>query len=201
MIKNVVVFGASSRTGVCVVNAAISKGLNVRVSVDRQTEQLRDRFRSVELVEGSPLDIQHVKATLEGQNAIIVVLGTKTKQDTSNVTSEGIKNIVTVMELLRIKVISVCFQSNTFHEDIHTTRDVLEQDERRSWRVLEGSSLHWVAVVTPYVTDVATTGYTIVRGPGYPGVSRGDLAKFLVDCLTMPERYQKTVKIASLDKR
>ncbi|XP_054257280.1 flavin reductase (NADPH)-like isoform X2 [Macrosteles quadrilineatus] len=171
MIKNVVVFGASSRTGVCVVNAAISKGLNVRVSVDRQTEQLRDRFRSVELVEGSPLDIQHVKATLEGQNAIIVVLGTKTKQ------------------------------ANTFHEDIHTTRDVLEQDERRSWRVLEGSSLHWVAVVTPYVTDVATTGYTIVRGPGYPGVSRGDLAKFLVDCLTMPERYQKTVKIASLDKR
>ncbi|KAG8257366.1 hypothetical protein J6590_052235 [Homalodisca vitripennis] len=76
-------------------------------------------------------------------------------------------------------------------------------DHRRMFRALESSDLHWVAVNAAHITDDPPSGYTTRHGENtrYTSVSKHDLAKFLVDTLSMPEHFQKTVGIGSYPRR
>uniref|UniRef100_A0A1B6L7J4 NAD(P)-binding domain-containing protein n=1 Tax=Graphocephala atropunctata TaxID=36148 RepID=A0A1B6L7J4_9HEMI len=203
--NNVAVFGATGMTGTCVVKAALDKGLKVRALLRDPSKLPQEYEGKIEVVKGDVLNIEDVKTTLHGQDAAIVVLGTRNDLGPTNTMSEGLKNIVAVMESLHINVLSVCLSLFLFYEreKVPSVYREVTADHRRMFRALESSDLHWVAVNAAHITDQSPTGYTTRHGENtrYTSVSKHDLASFLVDSLTMPEHFQKTVGIGSYPRR
>lgn len=75
----------------------------------------------------------------------------------------------------------------------------INAEHNRMLNILKESDLQWIAVNSPHIADQPPTGYITKHGAstGYRVISKYDLGKFFVDCLSMPEHYQKVVGIAS----
>jgi len=142
-----------------------------------------------------------VKKTLEGQDGVIVVLGTRNDLSPTTTMSEGLKNVITGMKALDISVVSVCLSAFLFYEPekVPAMFHEINADHQRMFNALKSSELQWIAVNPPHIADQPPTGYITKHGAstGYRVISKYDLGKFFVDCLSMPEHYQKVVGIAS----
>ena len=76
----IVVFGANGRTGVHVVEYAKRRGHRVRAFV-RSSKKLRFDSSGIDVVEGNVNSFQDVRAAVDGQNAIISVIGHRRRVD------------------------------------------------------------------------------------------------------------------------
>ncbi|XP_046658875.1 flavin reductase (NADPH)-like [Homalodisca vitripennis] len=194
--SNIAVFGATGMVGLCVLKAAVEKGLNVQALLRYPNKLPKEYQGKVSYVQGDVFNAEDVRKTLEGQDAAIVVLGTG-----NSVGSKGLTNVIAGMKELNIKVVSVCLSSNVFipPEKDRPMFPGVVAEHRKMFAILKDSGLQWIAVNSPYIMDMRPTGYitahSIIKGD--PGVSKYDLGRFFVDCLSMPEHYQKSVGITS----
>ncbi|XP_046658876.1 flavin reductase (NADPH)-like [Homalodisca vitripennis] len=169
--KHIAVFGATGTTGLCVVKCALDKGLKVRALVRDPSKLPPEYAGRIAVVKGDVLNIEDVKTTLQGQDAAIVVLGTRNDLGPTTTMSEGLKNIMAVMESMRINILSVCLSLFLFYEmeKVPSVYREVTADHRRMFRALESSDLHWVAVNAAHITDDPPSGYTTRHGERTPG--------------------------------
>ncbi|XP_046658878.1 flavin reductase (NADPH)-like [Homalodisca vitripennis] len=203
--KNIAIFGATGMTGVCVIKAALDKGLKIRALLRDPTKLPKEYNGKVDVIKGDVLHAEDVKRTLEGQDAVIVVLGTRNHLGPTTVMSDGLKNIIAGMKALNISVVSVCLSLFLFYDPkkVPVMYHEVTADHRRMFEALKTSGLQWVAVNAAYISDQRSTGYIVQHdaNPRYSTVSKYDLAQFFVDSLTKPEHFQKAVGIASNPRR
>uniref|UniRef100_A0A1B6FNU8 NAD(P)-binding domain-containing protein n=1 Tax=Cuerna arida TaxID=1464854 RepID=A0A1B6FNU8_9HEMI len=199
--KNIAIFGATGMTGVCVLKAALEKGLKIRALLRDPTKLPKEYNGKVDVIKGDVLNAEDVKHTLEGQDAVIVVLGTRHNLGPTTVMSDGLKNIIAGMKALNISVVSVCLSLFLFYDPkkVPVMYHEVTADHRRMFEALKTSGLQWVAVNAAYISDQRPTGYIVQHNANtrYQTVSKYDLAQFFVDSLTMPEHFQKALGIAS----
>lgn len=75
--NRIVVFGATGNTGLCALNSAVNKGLNVRAFV-RDTEKVPANIRDkVETIVGDVTNAEQVSKAVSNRDAVVVVLGTR----------------------------------------------------------------------------------------------------------------------------
>ncbi|XP_071453711.1 flavin reductase (NADPH) [Hetaerina americana] len=197
--KSVVIFGATGNTGLCAVEAALKRELNVRAFV-RDPNKMPNNLRSkVEIVQGDVLSEEQVKSALEGQDAVVVVLGTRNDLRPTTMMSEGTKNIISQMKLQNIENISVCLSAFLFYEPekVPAIFKDINSDHQRMFDCVKASNLKWVAVLPPHIADEPGTDNYQVKHDESGGrvISKYDLGDFLIKCLSMPEHCQKVCGI------
>ncbi|KAI3354001.1 hypothetical protein L3Q82_018561 [Scortum barcoo] len=196
-IKNVAIFGATGMSGLCTLKQAVTAGYNVTVLV-RDPARLPDDHRASRVEVGDVLNKEDVKKTLEGQDAVIIVLGTRNNLDPTTMMSEGTKNIVEAMKARGIRKVVGCMSAFLLWDRSKVPPRLIPvtEDHERMYTVLKTSGLDYVAVMPPHIggdlplTETYMVAENMLRGRA---ISKHDLGHFFVRCLSTSEWDGKTV--------
>ncbi|CAN2391763.1 riboflavin reductase (NADPH) activity, partial [Pristimantis euphronides] len=198
--KNIALFGATGLTGRVLLQQALDTGYNVTVLV-RDPARLPAKVKPTRVVVGDVLNKADVSKTVEGQDAVIIVLGTRNDLGPTTMMSEGAKNIIEAMKEHGVRKVLGC-TSSFLQWDINKVpshyRPVTE-DHVRMHKLLKDSGLDYVAVLPPYIADNKpfTGNYTIkVDERGGDVISTHDLSHFFLRCLNTDEYDGKKVALS-----
>ncbi|XP_074535990.1 flavin reductase (NADPH) isoform X2 [Halichoeres trimaculatus] len=195
-IKNVAIFGATGMTGQTTLSQAVAAGYNVTVLV-RDPARLPADHKASRVVVGDVLNKEDVKKTMEGQDAVIIILGTRNDLSPTTMMSEGTKNIVEAMKARGIRKVIGCMSAFLLWDRSKVPPPLIPvtEDHDRMYTVLKTSGLDYVAVMPPHIDDLPLTGNymtaeSMLRGRA---ISKHDLGHFFVKCLSTNEWDGKTV--------
>lgn len=189
------VFGASSASGRLLVEKALAAGHEVTAFV-RDESKLGISSSNLKVVSGDALDPADVERAVEGRDAVLSTLGPKGKPKV--MAAESMQNIVNAMEkqgVKRLVVVSVAGvpvpqDQRGFNLASGLIKLLLKDvftDRENQLAVLNHSSLDWVAVRVPRLTNDPPTG-SVKAFFGNPSpsmkVTRADLADFMLKQLT-----------------
>ncbi|XP_036978622.1 flavin reductase (NADPH) [Acanthopagrus latus] len=198
-IKNVAIFGATGMTGKATLPLAVAAGYNVTVLV-RDPARLPDDHKASRVVVGDVLNKEDVKKTLEGQDAVIIILGTNNSLSPTTLMSEGTKNIVESMKARGIRKVVGCMSAFLLWDRSKVPARMIPvtEDHDRMYTVLKTSGLDYVAVMPPHIADdlPLTESYmaaeNMLKGRA---ISKHDLGHFFVKCLSTTEWDGKAVGV------
>ncbi|XP_078516775.1 flavin reductase (NADPH)-like [Lissotriton helveticus] len=198
--KNIVIFGSTGLTGKTVLEQAVQAGYIVTVLV-RDASRLPADVAVGKVIVGDVLNKSDVSKAVEGQDAVIDILGNGTDLSPTTVISEGTKNIVEAMKKHGIRKILACMSYFLVWDIAKVPPHYLPvtEDHIRMYEVLKESGLDYVAVLPPYIAgDKPFTGdYSIsIDSPGGDVISKHDLAHFFLKCLTTSEYDGKRVALS-----
>ncbi|XP_076235380.1 flavin reductase (NADPH) isoform X1 [Calliopsis andreniformis] len=199
--NRIVIFGATGNTGLCALNSAVNKGLNVTAfvrDVAKVPTHLKDKIK---VVVGDVTNSEQVSNAICNKDAVVVVLGTRNDLSPTTVLSDGIKNIINAMKTHNVELVSVCLSAFLFYkpEAVPAIFKDLNADHQRMFDLIKESGLKWIAILPPHIADAPSSKY-IVKHDESPGraISKQDLGTFLVESLQQPEHYQKVCGIATV---
>ncbi len=209
---NVVIFGASGRTGRLLVEGALALGHSVTVLVPQagQTAALADEAR---LVQGDILDGGAVSDAVDGQDAAFVTLFDAGVKSERQAIAEGTLNVVRSMQrygLRRLIVLSSSLAHPSRDPNLSWFRErlikpILHKDlaatMRRTEVIVRQSELDWTIVRVTSLTDGRPAGRYRV-GPGFSlvgdtSIARGDVAAFMLDELGRRQNIAHAVALAN----
>ncbi|XP_013871410.1 flavin reductase (NADPH) [Austrofundulus limnaeus] len=198
-VKNVAIFGATGMTGLATLPLAVAAGYNVTVLV-RDPANLPADHKVSRVVVGDVLNKDDVKKTLEGQDAVIIILGTRNDLSPTTVMSEGTKNIIEAMKARGIRKVIGCMSVFLLWDRAKVPPRMLPvtEDHDRMYTLLKTSGLDYVAVMPPHIagdlplTESYMVSETMQRGRA---ISKHDLGHFFVKCLSTSEWDGKTVGV------
>jgi putative NADH-flavin reductase len=207
----VTVFGATGGTGKHVVEQALAAGHEV-TAVARNVSEVTPRD-GLTVLQGDVVDFASVEQAVAGSDAVVSVLGVADRRKPTKLFSEGVSNMVRAMKASGTKrIIALSADGVEPNPAVnigqrlvialvvarilkHLYGDMLEME-----RVLADSETDWTVVRPPRLSDKEHTGeYQLSTGEPGPssGISRADLADYIVTHLADEESYQKLVWITS----
>ncbi|XP_069602857.1 flavin reductase (NADPH) isoform X1 [Ranitomeya imitator] len=197
--KNIVIFGATGMTGKVTLARAEAAGYNVTVLV-RDPARLPDSKKSPRVVVGDVLNKADVSKAVEGQDAAIIILGTRNDLAPTTMMSEGTRNIVEAMKAHGVRKVLGCMSSFLLWDIAKVPPALLPvtEDHIRMLKILQGSGLDYVAVLPPHIADNKpfTGDYTVKVGErGGNVISTNDLGDFFLRCLNTSEYDGKNVTL------
>lgn len=155
----------------------------------------------MELVQGDVTNLDDVKRTLDGVDAVIVTLGTRNKLEPTKVLSSGLRNIVDAMKEKQLTKISVCLSSFLFWEPEKLPAQFINlNDEHKTMLdTIKASGLEFIAILPPHIANEPSSEHQILHDKS-PGriIAKPDLAKFFVDSLELAEHYGHVCGIAKV---
>ncbi|XP_040179092.1 flavin reductase (NADPH) [Rana temporaria] len=197
--KNIVLFGATGMTGQVTLAQALEEGYNVTVLV-RDPARLPANKKPTRIVVGDVLNKSDVSKAVEGQDAVIIVLGTRTDLGPTTMLSEGTRNIVEAMKEHGIRKVVGCMSSFLLWDVAKIPPRLLPvtEDHIRMHQVLKDSELDYVAALPPHIAaDKPLTGdYKVSVERGGNVISAPDLSNFFLRCLKTNEYDGKSVTLS-----
>ncbi len=210
------VLGGSGRTGAHVLTQAVQRGHHVRALV-RSPAALGalDLPKSVELIQGSPANIDDIRSAADGVEAVIDVLNNSRASDNpwakpvspATFMADAARDVLTVMGergIARIVVTS----SQGVGDDWARLNPILRTlirlsnikltfaDHNAVDRLVRGSNTHWTLVRAVALTDKPAAGplHAAEAGTEKPGmwINRADLAGFLLGAIESDKWVRKT---------
>ncbi|XP_063289269.1 flavin reductase (NADPH) [Pelobates fuscus] len=198
--KSIALFGATGMTGTVTLARALDAGLNVTVLV-RDPSRLPPDPKPSKIIVGDVLNKADVAKAVKGQDAVIIVLGTRSDLGPTTMMSEGTRNIVEAMKENKIRKVVGCMSSFLLWDIAKVPPRLLPvtEDHIRMHQVLKDSGLDFVAVLPPHIAkDKPFTGdYTVTaEGRGGNVISTQDLSHFFLHCLSADEYDGKSVTLS-----
>ncbi|NWS65285.1 BLVRB reductase, partial [Chunga burmeisteri] len=157
---------------------------------------------SARVVLGDARDPTAVAEAVRGQDAVIILLGTRNDLSPTTVMSEGTKNIVTAMKAHGVRKVVACLSAFLLWDlqKVPPRLVPVTEDHIRMHRILQDSGLDCVYVMPPHIADnhpltgdyevsVGTTGASRV-------ISTHDLGHFLLRCLRTSHYDGKSVYVS-----
>ncbi|XP_025865797.2 flavin reductase (NADPH) [Vulpes vulpes] len=188
-VKKIAIFGATGRTGLTALAQAVQAGYEVTVLVRDASRLPPEGPQPAHVVVGDVLNAADVDKTVAGQDAVIVLLGTRNDLSPTTVMSEGTRNIVMAMKAHGVDKVVACTSAFLLWDPskVPPQLQAVTDDHIRMHKVLQESGLKYVAVMPPHIGDQPLTGaYTVTldgRGPSRV-ISKHDLGHFMLSCLT-----------------
>jgi putative NADH-flavin reductase len=195
---NLLVIGATGRTGREVVAQALDQGHGVTAFARNPADITRQHER-LKIVRGDVLDYASLESVVQSQDAVVSALGARTHGRTT-VLSEGTKNVIGVMERHGVRRF-ICESSLGVGDSAgqigwlfdwlmlplwlrHIYRDKEVQEQ-----AIKQSRLDWTIVRPALLTNGPRTGVyqvgeTYNRSSIVPRISRADVADFMLKQLT-----------------
>ena len=204
----IVVFGASGRMGMKVVEQALEAG-HIVTAFLRTPSKIAIQHPNLALFQGDVMDAAAVENAIEGQEVVFSVLGpTRPAEPGMNSMLEtAAKNIVTAMQKHGVRrIISTTGAGVPQPEDkpkvadhlVNAMLNILQKnfvlDASANVKVIQASNLDWTIVRFPRVTDGAHTGKYRVAYIGKDSgtqISRADGADFVLRELTEKKWVRK----------
>ena len=196
---NILVFGASGKTGKLVVEQALAAGHTVTAFV-RDSSKLTLSHSNLKVIKGDVLDPASVEGAMAGIDAVISALGPN-KASPPDLLERATRHIITAMHKHGVKRIvaeggagaRVPRDSSDFGGRaigwLLSTLVIPGQvkDKQKQLELLQNSRLEFVVVRAPVLTDGPKKGgYTVGYPPMGPGaqISRADIAAAMLEQLT-----------------
>jgi len=209
---NVLVVGATGRTGRLLTRGALQRGHAVTALV-RAPEKLGDLAGKVRVVAGDVLDGGVVSDAVDGQDAVLVALSAAHRRRAPAVNALGTLNVIRSMQRYGVRRLIVLSASGTqigrdpnlpwiFDRVIKPAlMGPAYDDLRRMETSVRQSELDWTIVrVSGALTDGAPTGrYRAEPGYSLPGgrrLARADVAEYMLDQLTLKDDIGHAVAVA-----
>ncbi|TNN65912.1 Flavin reductase (NADPH) [Liparis tanakae] len=198
-IKNVAIFGATGMTGLATLPLAVAAGYNVTVLV-RDPAKLPADHKAARVVVGDVLNKEDVKKTMEGQDAVVIILGTRNDLSPTTMMSEGTKNILEAMKAHGISKVVGCMSAFLLWDRSKVPPRMLPvtEDHDRMYAGLQSSGLDYVAVMPPHIggdlplTENYEAAADMLKGRA---ISKHDLGHFFIKCLSTSEWDGKAVGV------
>jgi putative NADH-flavin reductase len=210
--KNIIVFGASGRTGKMVVQYALEAGH--RVTAFDHNHTLAITHPQLNLLQGSVYDTEMVFEAIKGHDVVISTLGVRQIDgDAVNLMSDAMKVFVEVMETQGIKrVLAVgglaVLQLNENMQlidkpDYPAEYKNVGEGHNKVYKVLRVTDLDWTFVGCPDIIDGVKTGHYNVN-KNYPAKGKfqiftGDLADFILKEMEANQFLKTRVGIANTE--
>ncbi len=207
---NILIFGSTGGTGRQVVEQALEQGHRV-TAFARNPAKLDINHTNLKVVQGDVMDLPSVEKAVQGQEAVVCVLGAGQKM-TGTIRSEGTQQIIHAMEKAGIRRF-ICQSTlgagdswenlNFFWKYImfgFLLRNVFADHQRQENYVLQ-SGLDWTIVRPGAFVDGNRTGN---YRHGFPSndktsklkISRADVADFILKQLADDKYIHKTPSLS-----
>jgi uncharacterized protein YbjT (DUF2867 family) len=190
---NLLVFGATGKTGSLVVERALAKGHAITVLVRDPIKFTRPNVR---VLAGDATNPSDVRAAMRGQHAVIETIGGTTPYKTTSLETDAINAIIAAMheeQVQRLIIISMMGIGDSRAQAPFWYKHLLmptflrgsTQDKTNKEAAVRASGLDYVIARPPILKDTAALGHVSILGPSAIGhtITRADLANFLVDQL------------------
>ncbi|WP_071335825.1 SDR family oxidoreductase [Burkholderia contaminans] len=199
--KNVALFGATGPTGTHIIEEALKQGYNLSVYT-RDAKKLASFAGRIEIVVGDLQDQSAIAKCIQGADAVISALGPNgLKVQGDKPVMHGLRNIVAAMKragvrrLVQISTAAYRDPKDGFAFKPHAFALLFKviarngyEDIKATGELVANSNLDWTLVRIPNLKDGPADGSVDVGWYGTTKLgmklSRGNLAKFLVDQLT-----------------
>jgi putative NADH-flavin reductase len=206
---NVLVFGASGKTGREVVRQALARGFNVAAFV-RDTARLPLAHANLRLVKGQITDPKAVARAIEGHTCVISTLGVGLPLRHDPIVIEGVRTIArasehaSVKRLLYMSFIGVSQSRDSAGFLLKQLAGTVLRHEVADHEVKEAavaeSLVDWTIVRAPKLTNGRLTasyrvGEDIEARSPLPMMSRADVADFMLRQLSDQSFIRKAVRI------
>ncbi|XP_026577255.1 flavin reductase (NADPH) [Pseudonaja textilis] len=199
--KKIVIFGATGMTGLATLAQALEAGYQVTVLI-RDPVRLPPELQPAQVVVGDVLNPADVDRAVRGQDAVIIILGTRNDLSPTTMMSEGTRNIVAAMKSYGISKVVVCLSAFLMWDPdkVPAKMQPVTEDHIRMQQILKESGLDCVYVMPPHIAgDQPLTGdYTVTvnTSSGSRVISKHDLGHFFLKCLTTSEYDGKNVYLS-----
>jgi len=209
--KNIMVFGASGRTGLEVVGQALEAGNQVTV-VLRHPERFPIRHEQLRIITGDVLQPKTYENSFFGIEVVISCLGSRNREPTT-VYSEGVSNILMAMQKVNVNRI-ICLSAGAVEVPPKASfimkfiiKNVLQRLFKYSYAdmlimetILGQSNQNWTVIRPPRLLNGDKTGNyrTIINDylAGMSSLTRADLAHYIIHHLEDEKTYKSKVEIS-----
>jgi len=204
---NLLVFGATGKTGSLVVERALAKGHTVTALVRDPIKLTRPNVR---VFAGNATNPSDVLAAMRGQQAVIETIGGTTPYKSTTLETDSIHAIIHAMHEERVqRLISVTMmgigesraQAPFWYRSLlmPTFLHGSTKDKTNKEAAITTSHLDYVIARPPLLKDTPPIGHVKILGPGVIGhtITRADLANFLVDQLETDINLNRAVTIVN----
>jgi uncharacterized protein YbjT (DUF2867 family) len=199
---NLVVLGATGRTGRLVVEHALAAGHTVTALV-RSPEKLTSTNANLRVVTGQATETAAVSSALEGADAVISTLGGK-----PSVIADSTRAIVAAARkagVSRVVMLST-FAAERDRLDAGTRlltgigMGAMLKDKSAGEEILRRSDLDWIIVYASILSDSPASGSVVVLPEGAKRglaqkISRADVAAWMVEAATTVQHSRSSVGI------
>ncbi len=197
MKSNIIVFGASGKTGILIVYQALNQGHQV-TAFARQPSKVTIEHKNLRIIRGDVLDYDKVKEAVQGHDVVLCALGVD-KNKPNTVISDGTRNILKAMESTGVKRFICMSSAGILGNDggfwfgkiiMPLFLNHVFDDKKRQVNVIRESNADWVIIRPVGLTDAPKTN-TYKVNPGIPtskSIPRADVADFMLKLLT-DKRY------------
>lgn len=134
---------------------SLSTGKEVKMLV-RDESTIPAEFKDkVEIVKGDVLNQEDVERTVQGTDAVIIVLGTRNSTEPTTMMSQGTKNIIRSMKNNGLRKFSACMSSFLLMqpEMVPKVFTELNADHKRMLDLITSSDLEYRAVLPPHIAS------------------------------------------------
>ncbi|HEY1869924.1 MAG TPA: SDR family oxidoreductase [Chitinophagaceae bacterium] len=207
---NLIVFGATGRSGKHVVRQALDKGYFV-TAVARDPSKLDITHAHLKIIQGDVLQLRSFINAMQNQDAVVSTLGSDDSKPTM-LYSEGMNNIITAMQRYSVKRI-LCISASAVKTSpklnvfIQLATKVLQRILKNPYRdilrmehLLKQTDLEWTVVRPPRLTDGGLkNNYRFAVNDWLPNcirISRADLAHFMLQHICSNNIYRSIVEVA-----
>jgi len=207
----ILIFGASGRTGLQLVEQALEAGHFV-TAVVRSPEKFALGHKNLYVHKGDVLDLNSFNHVMKGHDVILSALGATSTAPTT-VFSEGVRNMIQAMNvsgLSRLVVLSALaveinpimpwWQRLFIRYILQPILKNMYADTLKMEYILKQSRLDWTIMRPPQLVDKKVSGqYRVEVGNHLSGanrISRADLAHYIIHHLFDERIYRTTVEMA-----
>lgn len=130
-------------------------GKKVKILV-RDESTIPAEFKDkVEIVKGDVLNQEDVERTVQGTDAVIIVLGTRNSTAPTTMMSDGTKNIIQAMKNNGLQKFSACMSSFLFMQPEMVPKVFIDlnADHKRMLELIKDSGLEYRAVLPPHIAS------------------------------------------------
>ncbi len=187
------VFGSTGKTGVAFIKQAVQKEHEI-TAFAREPLNFPFSHKLVKMERGDVLDLMAIERSMEGQDAVVVLLGIR-KNKPSNTLSLGTENILKVAKKLKIRKVVILTSAGIMGNDsgfffqkifIPLFLKHIFEDKKRQLKVVEKSDLDWIlirasAIVDSRKKDNVVVSFDTTRSNS---ITRSDLCEFILKHLT-----------------
>ncbi len=202
----VIVFGATGKTGLDVCRQAVEQGHKV-TAFTRSLSKLDGQSTDLEVAQGDVTNADSVAASVAGQDAVIIALGSNGLRDRTTL-SVGTRNVVNGMTkhgVGRLVVLSATGVGESWKQTpwlakimFRTLLRNIYADHAKQESVVIGSSLDWTIVRAAILKDgLATNDYIASNSRKVGHISRADLAQFLVQQVDDSAYSKQAISVTS----
>ena len=204
---NIIVFGATGKTGKLVVEQALNLQHNVTAFV-RNPTKLQINHPNLHIIQGDALEEEAVQKAVSGQEVVISCLGSSSGLGKTTVLHEMTQNIVHAMKANSVSRIIYMASAGIDKEipgligklTMKMLGNVLE-DHRNAVEVIKANDLTWTMARPMGLSDNPPTGSYREEHEGIPkgsrSISRADVANFITRALTDEKYLNQSVALGN----